>query len=90
MPPAARRGDPTNHPGAVAGPGAATVLIAGVPAARSGDRHACRAPEGHPPTPFVAGSAMVLIEGAPALRVGDRAGCGACVVSGAATVFIGG
>ncbi|MGH9281529.1 MAG: PAAR domain-containing protein, partial [Acidimicrobiales bacterium] len=31
MPPAARLGDPTGHPGVVTGPGVPTVLIGGRP-----------------------------------------------------------
>ncbi|MFE9775582.1 PAAR domain-containing protein [Streptomyces sp. NPDC005931] len=92
MPPAARVGDPTGHPGSVTGPGAATVLIGGMPAAVLGDMHACAfpPPASHPPTPFTVGSATVLIGGRPALRLGDVAGCGAPVVAGAVTVVVGG
>lgn len=36
MPPAARVGDLTAHPGVVTGPGVATVLIGGMPAAQLG------------------------------------------------------
>jgi uncharacterized Zn-binding protein involved in type VI secretion len=93
MPPAARVGDPTAHPGTVTGPGVATVLIAGMPAAVLGDLHSCAMPPlagPHPPTPFVKGSMTVLIGGRPALRLGDTSGCGAPVISGAFTVLIGG
>jgi len=94
MPPAARVGDPTGHPGTIAGPGVATVLIAGQPAAVAGGAlHTCSFPPPagpHPPTPFPRGSATVLIGGMPALRTGDMAGCGAAIVSGAPTVLIGG
>ena len=93
MPPAARVGDPTSHPGTVAGPGVATVLIAGQPAAVMGDIHACAFPPlagPHPPNPFVRASMTVLIGGRGALRVGDVSGCGGSVVSGAFTVLIGG
>lgn len=93
MPPAARVGDPTAHPGVVTGPGVTTVLIAGKPAAVAGDVHTCSFPgtPPHPPTPFPMGSATVLIGGRPALRVGDVAGCGAAILPpGAATVVIGG
>jgi uncharacterized Zn-binding protein involved in type VI secretion len=93
MPPAARVGDPTGHPGTVTGPGVATVLVAGQPAAVVGDLHACSMPPTagpHPPTPFPMGSATVLVGGRPALRLGDVAGCGAPIVSGAPTVLIGG
>jgi uncharacterized Zn-binding protein involved in type VI secretion len=93
MPPAARVLDPTAHPGLVTGPGMATVLIAGQPAAVAGDVHACAMPPAaggpHPPTPFPTGSVTVLIGGRPALRLGDVSGCGAPIVFGAATVLIG-
>lgn len=92
MPPAARVGDPTGHPGVVSGPGVATVLLAGQPAAVAGDLHTCSMPPTagpHPPTPFPPGSATVLIGGRPALRLGDISGCGAPIVSGAPTVEIG-
>jgi len=91
MPPAARVGDPTGHPGVVAGPGVPTVQIGGLPASVAGDQHACAfpPPPPHPPTPFAKGSASVLIGGRPALRVGDLAGCGAPIVVGMPTVQIG-
>jgi uncharacterized Zn-binding protein involved in type VI secretion len=92
MPPAARVGDPTAHPGAISGPGAATVLIAGQPAAIAGDTHVCSMPPlagPHPPTPFPPGSVTVLVGGSPALRMGDVSGCGAPITMGAPTVLIG-
>jgi uncharacterized Zn-binding protein involved in type VI secretion len=92
MPGAARVGDTTAHGGTVVGPGVATVLVAGMPAAVVGDMHACviPSPPPHPPaTPFLAGSATVLIQGRPALRAGDACGCGASVVVGSPTVVIG-
>ncbi len=93
MPPAARLGDPTGHPGSIAGPGVATVLIGGMPAAVAGDMHTCAMPTPagpHPPSPFPKGSLTVLIGGRPALRMGDLAGCGAPIVMGLPTVEIGG
>ncbi|KRC88784.1 PaaR repeat-containing protein [Terrabacter sp. Root85] len=91
MPGAARVGDTTAHGGTVVGPGVATVLIAGMPAAVVGDMHACVIPPpSHiPVSPFVAGSATVLVQGRPALRAGDACGCGASVVVGSPTVVIG-
>jgi uncharacterized Zn-binding protein involved in type VI secretion len=92
MPPAARVGDPTGHPGTIAGPGVATVLIAGQPAAVAGDTHICSMPPTagpHPPSAFPPGSTGVLINGRPALRVGDVSGCGASILSGAPTVMVG-
>ncbi len=93
MPPAARLGDQTGHPGAVSGPGVPTVLIGRRPAAVSGDLHACSFPPPagpHPPSPFAKGSTTVRIGGRPALRMGDMAGCGAPIVTGALDVLIGG
>lgn len=64
-------------------PGAPTVLIAGMPAARLGD--SCGADA------IVMGSMTVLIGGLPAARIGDpTAGGGAVVAVGALTVLIGG
>jgi uncharacterized Zn-binding protein involved in type VI secretion len=92
VPPAARIGDSTGHPGAIVGPGVATVLVAGQPAAVVGDMHACSfpPPPPHPPSTIVIGSSTVMIGKRPAARVGDVAGCGAPIVSGAPTVMIGG
>ena len=91
MPFAARVGDQTSHGGTVVGPGVATVMIGGMPAAVLGDMHACviPSPPPHPPsTPFVVGSATVMIQGRPALRQGDSCACGASVAVGAPTVVI--
>lgn len=64
-------------------PGAPTVLIGGMPAARMGD--SCGADA------IVKGSATVMIGGMPAARVGDMtAGGGAIMPPGAPTVMIGG
>ena len=93
MPSAARVGDPTGHPGTITGPGVATVLIGGMPAAVVGDMHACSMPPTagpHPPTPIARGSATVLIGGRPAARMGDMSGCGAPIIVGMPTVQIGG
>ena len=56
MPPAARVGDLSGHPGVVTGPGVPTVLIGGMPAARMGDMSGCGAP-------IVMGCPTVLIGG---------------------------
>ena len=94
MPPAARVGDLTPPPGVSAGPGVATVLIGGLPAAVVGDLHTCSMPPPagpHPPSPFPMGSTSVLIGSRPAIRVGDMSGCGAPVLPpGCPTVLIGG
>jgi uncharacterized Zn-binding protein involved in type VI secretion len=64
-------------------PGAPTVLIAGLPAARLGD--SCGADA------IVMGSLTVLIGGMPAARMGDpSAGGGAVIGPGEPTVIIGG
>ena len=97
MPPAARVGDmhtcPMVNPGGsphvggpITGPGAATVLIGGMPAARLSDMAACAGP----PDVLVLGSATVLIAGQPAVRQGDSTAHGGVVVVGLPTVVIGG
>jgi uncharacterized Zn-binding protein involved in type VI secretion len=64
-------------------PGAPTVFIGGMPAARVGD--SCGADA------IVKGSATVMIGGMPAARVGDStAGGGTVIGPGSATVLIGG
>ncbi len=97
MPPAARVGDmhvcPLMNPGPsphVGGPvmpaGEPTVLIEGLPAARTGDMATCAGP----PDTIVAGSGTVLIAGMPAARLGDSTAHGGSIVAGSATVMIGG
>ncbi len=93
MPFAARVGDPSGHPGMISGPGVATILIGGMPAAVVGDMHVCSMPPvagPHPPSPIALGSLTVLVGGRPAARVGDTAGCSAPIVMGCPTVLIGG
>lgn len=64
-------------------PGAPTVLIGGLPAARMGD--SCGVDV------ILKGSATVMIGGLPAARVGDPSvGGGAVMPPGALTVLIGG
>jgi uncharacterized Zn-binding protein involved in type VI secretion len=64
-------------------PGAPTVLIGGLPAARVGDTCGVDA--------IVMGSMTVLIGGVPAARIGDSTGGGGIVSAvGAPTVLIGG
>jgi len=97
MPPAARVGDmhvcPLVNPGPVphvggpiSGPGAATVLIGGMPAARATDMAVCSGP----PDVLLPGSSTVLIGGMPAVRLGDSTAHGGSVVAGLPTVLIGG
>jgi uncharacterized Zn-binding protein involved in type VI secretion len=92
MPPAARVGDVSTHGGSIVGPGAPTVVIAGVPAAVAGDMHVCALPPaGHQPTasPFPLGSTKVMICGRPAVRTTDACVCGATAAVGALAVLIG-
>ena len=93
MPPAARVGDPTGHPGVINPPGVKSVLIAGQPAAVVGDTHTCSmpAPAGpHGSNPIIKGSSSVMIGGRPAARALDPTACGAPITSGASKVLIGG
>jgi uncharacterized Zn-binding protein involved in type VI secretion len=93
MPAAAVVGDTTNHGGTIVGPGVATVMIGGKPAAVVGDNHVCSLPpNSHQPTssPHTKGSGTVMIGGKPALRVGDACACGASSAVGIPTVMIGG
>lgn len=85
-------GDTSTHGGTIVGPGAATVLIGGKPAAVAGDMHICSLPPpGHQPTAsaFPNGSATVLFGGKPALRTTDTCACGAMAAVGQPTVSIG-
>ena len=96
MPPAARLTDMHTCPmvtgivphvgGPVIGPGAPTVLIAGMPAAVLGDSCVCVGPTDS----IVKGSATVLIGGQPAARMGDLTAHGGSIALGAPTVLIGG
>ncbi len=72
--------------GPVLPPGAPTVLIEGVPAARMGDMATCSGP----PDTIIQGSATVLIEGKPAARMGDMTSHGGQIIAGSGTVIIGG
>ena len=72
--------------GPVLPPGAPTVLLGGLPAARAGDHAQCN---GAVDT-IVTGSATVLIAGLPAARLGDPTAHGGNVVAGCATVLVGG
>jgi uncharacterized Zn-binding protein involved in type VI secretion len=89
MPPLARITDQTAHPGVIAGPGVATVLVGGLPVAVLSDNHVCSFPSGNPPSPVSVGSTTVLIGGMSAARLGDVAGCGANIILGELTVEVG-
>lgn len=89
---AARVGDTSTHGGTLVGPGVATVLIGGKPAAVVGDMHVCSLPpDSHQPTvsAFPSGSGSVLIGGLPAVRTTDTCLCGAMAAVGEPTVTIG-
>ena len=71
--------------GPISGPGAPTVLIGGLPAARVGDMAVCVGP----PDVIAMGSFTVLIGGQPAARMGDLTSHGGTIVLGCPTVLIG-
>lgn len=72
--------------GPITAPGAPTVLIGSLPAARVGDVVTCVGP----PDTIAQGSATVMIGGQPAARMGDLTAHGGVIVSGQPTVLIGG
>ena len=85
-------GDTSTHGGTIVGPGSATVLIGGKPAAVAGDMHVCSLPPtGHQPTVsvFPSGSSTVMFGGVPALRTTDACICGAMAAVGQPTIMIG-
>ena len=70
-------------PTPIIAPGAPTVLIGGLPAARLGDSCGVDA--------IIKGSATVIIGGMPAARIADLTAAGGAVIPpGALTVLIGG
>ena len=72
--------------GPVIGPGAPTVLIGKLPAAKVGDTLFCTGP----PDSIVKGSSTVMICGMPAARMGDTTAHGGSIAAGCPTVIIGG
>jgi uncharacterized Zn-binding protein involved in type VI secretion len=70
--------------GPILAPGAPTVLIGGLPAARVGDMCVCVGP----PDVIALGSFTVLIGGQPAARMGDVTAHGGAIVLGYPTVLI--
>lgn len=97
MPPAARITDmhtcpmidpgPKPHVGGpITGPGVATVLIGGLPAAVVGDSCVCVGP----PDTITKGSGTVKFGGKPAARIGDSTAHGGVIVAGYPQVMIGG
>jgi uncharacterized Zn-binding protein involved in type VI secretion len=95
MPPAARVSDMHTCPlvtgvvphvgGPILPPGAPTVLIGGLPAARVGDLCTCVGP---PDTIIPPGSTKVMIKGQPAARMGDMTSHGGVIVLGFPKVMI--
>ncbi|MGW8342074.1 PAAR domain-containing protein [Xanthomonas axonopodis pv. khayae] len=71
--------------GPIVSPGAPTVLIGGLPAARLGDMAVCVGPSDS----IVAGAPTVLIAGQPAARLGDSTAHGGVITLGCFTVLIG-
>lgn len=72
--------------GPISMPGAPTVLIGGLPAARVGDIAVCTGP---PDAIAPPGASRVLIAGSPAARVGDMTVHGGRIVVGCDSVLIG-
>jgi uncharacterized Zn-binding protein involved in type VI secretion len=71
--------------GPILPPGAVTVLIGGLPAARVGDMCVCVGP----PDSIVTGAFTVLIKGAPAAHLGSMTAHGGSVILGCPTVLVG-
>ena len=71
--------------GPISGPGAPTVLVGKLPAARATDMATCVGP----PDTLVPGSPTVLIAKMPAARMGDSTGHGGVIILGCPTVLIG-
>jgi uncharacterized Zn-binding protein involved in type VI secretion len=72
--------------GPIMPPGAPTVLIGNLPAARVSDMVTCVGP----PDVIIKGSATVLISNFPAARMGDQTAHGGIITLGCPTVLIGG
>lgn len=96
MPPASRLTDMHTCPmvtgvvphvgGPIVAPGAPTVLIGSLPAARATDQCVCVGP----PDVIVKGSATVLTQKMPQARIGDMTAHGGVIVLGLPTVMVGG
>jgi uncharacterized Zn-binding protein involved in type VI secretion len=72
--------------GPILAPGAPTVLIGKLPAARVTDTCVCVGP----PDTIVKGSATVLTEKLPQARIGDMTAHGGNIILGYPTVLVGG
>jgi uncharacterized Zn-binding protein involved in type VI secretion len=70
--------------GPILPPGAPTVMIGGMPAAKVGDMLTCTGP----PDTIATGSATVKIGGMAAARMGDSTAHGGTIVGGCVTVNI--
>jgi len=70
--------------GPILPPGAVTVLIGGMPAARATDMCTCVGP----PDVIAIGSTRVMIKGLPAARMGDQTAHGGVIVMGYPQVMI--
>jgi uncharacterized Zn-binding protein involved in type VI secretion len=71
--------------GPILPPGAVTVLIGGLPAARVGDMAFCVGPT----DAIVVGSPTVLTMGQPQARIGDTTSHGGKIIVGCMTVVVG-
>lgn len=71
--------------GPILPPGAVTVLIGGLPAARVGDMATCVGP----PDVIALGSFTVLTVGQPQARLGDLTAHGGTIILGMPTVLVG-
>ncbi|WP_232496139.1 PAAR domain-containing protein [Novosphingobium kaempferiae] len=72
--------------GPILAPGAPTVLIGGLPAARVTDQCTCVGP----PDVILMGSTTVLTCNLPQARIGDPTAHGGVIVLGCPTVIVGG
>ena len=91
--PIARLGDPHVCPmvtgvvphvgGPILGPGCATVIVGGKPAARMGDTATCTGP----PDSITLGNPTVLVGGQPVARLGDLTAHGGTIGAGCPTVL---
>lgn len=96
MPPASRLTDMHTCPmvtgvvphvgGPVTAPGAPTVLIGSLPAARVSDMCVCVGP----PDTIAMGSGTVITSGMPQARIGDMTAHGGVIMVGCPTVIVGG
>lgn len=71
--------------GPILPPGAVTVLIGGLPAARVGDMATCVGP----PDTIALGSFTVMTMNMPQARIGDLTGHGGNIILGCFTVLVG-